>query len=171
MLRLSRSVLCPAWMSFLLLTQCSVQMIELRPVRTPLPGGTQLEVVSANVGAADPLPVSGARWAFSRVVPAVGDAISAVCSSWAERHRNERKGGWQMQVDLIRSQAERHDGLLTVELETRVTLRTKSGRVYLGQTRGYCKTEGALGSAAEVGTRCLERMAQDLSGWLDSIQP
>ncbi len=55
-----------------------------------------------------------------------------------------------MQVDLIHSQAERHDGLLTVELETRVTLRTKSGRIHLGQTRGYCKTEGALSSPPEA---------------------
>jgi hypothetical protein len=163
--------LCPAWISFLLLTQCSVQMIALGPVRAPSPGGADLEVVSVNAGAADPLPVSGARLAFSQVVPAVGDSISAACSHWADRHRNERKGGWQMQVDLIRSQAERHDGLLTVELETRVTLRTKSGRIHLGQTRGYCKTEGALDSPAKVGTRCLERMAQDLSGWLESIQP
>ena len=169
MLRLVRAVLCPAWMSFLLLG-CSVQMVELRPLGAPLPGG-DIEVVPVNAGAADPLPVSGARLAFSQVVPAVGDSISAACAHWAERHRNDRRGGWQMQVDLIRSQAERHGGLLTVELETRVTLRTKSGRMHLGQTRGYCKSEGALDSPAKVGTQCLERMAQDLSGWLDSIQP
>ncbi|MGO9287213.1 MAG: hypothetical protein ACLQIJ_00425 [Polyangia bacterium] len=171
MLRLPCAVSCPAWVSVLLLAGCSVQMVELRPLGAPSPGGGDLEVVPVNAGAADPLPVSGARLAFSQVVPAVGDSISAACAHWAERHRNDRKGGWQMQVDLIRSQADRHDGLLTVELETRVTLRTKSGRMHLGQTRGYCKTEGALDSPAKVGTQCLERMAQDLSGWLDSVQP
>ena len=169
--RVGRPLSAALWTSVLFcLAQCSVQTIELKPGPARPPTGA-LEVVAAGVGVEEPLPVSGSRLVFAQVCAAASDAIATACGAWARRHRLERPGGWQLQVELVRAQATRLPEQVEVELEARVTLRARAGRAHLGQTRGYCKVQGPAEALSKVMTQCLERMAADLAGWLEGVQP
>ena len=140
---------------------------------SPPPVGQPLEIVVSQAGGSDPMPVLGSRVAYGGLSAVTGQAIAAAAAPWVERHRSERDGGWQMLVELIRSEAKAQSGRMTVEIETRVTMRGLLGQIYLGQTRGYCKVSDVLAEAAgaPVVFRCLDRMARDLAGWLEGLNP
>jgi hypothetical protein len=154
---------------------CAPEVIQLRPERGALrPTGPlePLEMIVSVAGGSDPLPVQGRRIAYGGLTGAVGRFMQSDSLPWAERHRTLRPGGWQMLVEITRSDAEVQAGRLTVELEARVTLRGTEGQIHLGQTHGYCKVAGALvGDGAPVVYQCLERMARDLTGWLEGQNP
>ena len=154
---------------------CTPQIIQLRPEwGAPRPIGAlePLDVIISVAGGSDPLPVQGGRIVYLGLTDAVGQFMEAASHPWAERHRALRPGGWQMLVEIIRSDAELQAGRLTVELEARVTLRGTVGQIHLGQTHGYCKVSDALaGDGSPVVYQCMERMARDLAGWLEGQNP
>jgi hypothetical protein len=154
---------------------CAPALVQLRPEREPVRSAgfvEPLEVIASLAGGADPLPVRGSRIAYGGLTGATGQFVGAAARSWAERHRAARPGGWQLLVEIIRSDAETGAGGLTVELETRVTLRGTRGQIHLGQGRGYCKVTGAMtGDGSPVVYQCLERMSRDLAGWLEGLNP
>ena len=136
------------------------------------PASPLLEVIPSSSGAPDPVPVWGASIVYGGMAAAAGQAIAAAAQPWAARHAAERAGGWQLLVELVRAEADAEAGRLTVEIETRVTLRGTVGQIHLGQTRGYCKVSDAFaGNGAPVVQQCLARLARDLAGWLDGISP
>jgi hypothetical protein len=138
---------------------------------SPVSADQSLEVVTSLDGGSDPMPVHGARVVYGGLGNAVGRSVAAAATSWAERHRAERDGGWQILVEIVRSDARVHDGRLAVEIETRVTVRGVLRQIHLGQTRGYCKVSDPLADSdgSSVVYRCLDRMARDLAGWLEGI--
>lgn len=158
------------------LTACVTHVLPLLPepapvtVRADLP----LDVVTKLAGARDPLPVKGASWQFSELEHAVGRAVMTGAAPWAEAHRAERPGGWQIQVDLIKSDAAVVDGQARTSLGVRATLRAVVGQVYLAQTQSFCMTAGLVRSEAEardVLWRCIGNVGRNISGWLDGVSP
>jgi hypothetical protein len=131
-----------------------------------------LEVIATNSGADDPLPVTDTVIRFGGLAAAAGRFVSSAARPWAERNAAARPGGWQLLVEIVRSNAEVGDGRLTVEIETRMTLRATLGQAHLGQTRGYCKVSEPLsGDGSHVVYECFTRLGRDLAGWLDGISP
>jgi hypothetical protein len=117
------------------------------------------------------MSVRGGRVAYGGLSSATLQAIAVAAAPWVERRRSERAGGWQMFVEIFRDEGETQSGQLTVEIETRVTMRGSLGQIHLGQTRGYCKVSGVAAEAdgARIVFRCLDRMARDLAGWLEGL--
>ena len=153
---------------------CPVRVIPLRAERPPLPAaGQALEVIPSLAGAADPMPVRFTDIAFGDVAVTTARLIAAAAAPWAARHARERPGGWQMLLEIVRSDAEVREGRLTVEIEARVTVRATAGQMHIGQTRGYCRQSDDLGGGdgSPVVNRCLERMSRDLAGWLEGLNP
>jgi hypothetical protein len=152
---------------------CATQTIPLRSLREPPPVSQALEVVASTAGAPDPLPVQGARLAYSGVALAAGRLVSAAAGPWAARHAAERPQGWQLRLELVSAEAEARNGRLTVEIEARVTMRATAGELHLGQTRGYCKETDDLagGDGSSVVYRCLDRLSRDVAGWLEGLNP
>jgi hypothetical protein len=157
------------------LAGCAPEFVQLQPDRVapPPPSAAQpFEVILSVAGGADPLPVRGDLIVYGGVADATRRFVAAAVAPWAARHQQARPGGWQLQVELVRSDAEAGGGLITVEIETRVTLRGTIGQVHLGQTRGYCKVSLApTGDGSGVVYSCLERMSRDLAGWLEGQSP
>jgi len=158
-----------------LLAGCAPELVWLQPDRAavpPLDAGQALEVIVTVVGGGDPLAVHGGRIEYAGMADAARRFVAAAARPWVERHRGARAGGWQMLLELVRSDADLRAGRLTVELETRVTLRGTVGQVHLGQTRGYCKwSEAPAGDGSVVVYQCLSRMSRDLAGWLEGLEP
>jgi hypothetical protein len=152
---------------------CATHTIPLRAMREPAPVSQALEVVASTAGAPDPLPVSGAHLAYSGVALAAGRLVAAAAAPWAARHVAERPQGWQIRLELVRAEAEAHDGELTVEIDARVTMHATAGEIHLGQTHGYCKETGELagGDGSSVVYRCLDRLSRDVAGWLEGLNP
>jgi hypothetical protein len=131
-----------------------------------------LEVIATNAGGTDPLPVTDTVIRFGGLAIAAGRFASSAAGPWAQLHAAARPGGWQLLLEIVRSNADVADGHLTVEIETRITLRATLGQVHLGQTRGYCKVSEPVSSdGAPVVYQCLARLGRDLAGWLDGISP
>ena len=158
------------------LSGCTAHVMPLLPepapvaVRADLP----LDVVTKLAGAQDPLRVQGTSWQFSELEHAVGRAVTTGAAAWAETHRAERDGGWQIQVDLIKSDAALVDGQVRTSLGVRATLRAVVGQVYLAQTQVFCQTAGAAKTEAEgrdVVWRCINGLGRNVSGWLDGVHP
>jgi hypothetical protein len=148
----------------------------LRTAGAPLtptpPNGTPLEVVSRGTAVPDPLPVRGSDIVYGDLESALGIAVSSAAAPWADAHRTHpvaRLGGWTVLVEVIGADAElENGGRVVVGLDVRVTLRTRNGNAYLGQTQLGCH-EGGLRSADEgapVIYRCMTRIGRDLAGWL-----
>jgi hypothetical protein len=134
--------------------------------------GTPLEVVSRGTAVPDPLPVRGSDIVYGDLESALGMAVSSATAPWAVAHREypvAKKGGWTVLVEVIGADAELEGGgRVVVGLDVRVTLRTRNGNTYLGQTQLGCH-EGGLRSADEgapVIYRCMTRIGRDLAGWL-----
>jgi hypothetical protein len=149
---------------------------------TPTPtGAVPLEVVTRATGVPDPLPVAGARAAFSELDAALGHAVSSAAVPWAEGHRGAADsaeaaagdGGWRLLVELVHAEAEERDGRLKVQLAVRATLRRRVGNVYVAQTQALCR-EAALARAEEgvpVVDACVVHLGRDLAGWLGGVVP
>ncbi|HLK92022.1 MAG TPA: hypothetical protein VKZ18_19175 [Polyangia bacterium] len=149
-------------------------MIELEPLRPVAPGdgAGQIDVVASVAGGADPLPVAGSRLAYEGLTPLTGYLVAEATRPWAERHRASRPGGWQLLVEITRSDAELRAARLTIEVDVRVTLRATVGQTDLAQTQGHCKvTDAFLGDGSPVVTACLERLSRDVAGWLQGRAP
>jgi hypothetical protein len=77
-----------------------------------------------------------------------------------------------MKLDLLDAQAELREGLLRAEIEIRTTLRSRDGLVSLGQSQTHCKVTGGDGrDPPSIVYRCLENLARDLAGWLETAHP
>lgn len=142
------------------------------PLTQTPPNGTPLEVVSRGTAVPDPLPVRGSDIVYGDLESALGIAVSSATAPWADAHRVHpvaRQGGWTVLVEVIGADAElENGGRVVVGLDVRVTLRTRNGNTYLGQTQLGCH-EGGLRSADEgapVIYRCMTRIGRDLAGWL-----
>jgi hypothetical protein len=142
------------------------------PLTVTPPNGTPLEVVSRGTAVPDPLPVRGSDIVYGDLESALGLAVSSATAPWADSHREypvAKRGGWTVLVEVIGADAELESGgRVVVGLDVRVTLRTRNGNIYLGQTQLGCH-EGGLRSADEgapVLYRCMTRIGRDLAGWL-----
>jgi hypothetical protein len=142
------------------------------PLTQMPPNGTPLEVVSRGTAVPDPLPVRGSDIVYGDLESVLGFAVSSATVPWADAHREHvvaQHGGWTVLVEVIGADAEQESGgRIVVGLDVRVTLRTRNGNTYLGQTQLGCH-EGGLRSAedgAPVMYRCMMRIGRDLAGWL-----
>ena len=164
----------PAW--FLLgLLSCAQETLPLVPHGPPLrpPGRPGVFEVSISVAhGADPLAITGQSVAMSGLADALADYVAVATEPWAARNQGARPGGWQLQVDVLRAAARADEDHLHVELEAQVTLRALAGRRHLAQTRAYCHENEALGPDPRTAVvHCMERLAHDVSGWLDGTSP
>jgi len=132
-----------------------------------------LEVVTRSTAVRDPLPVEGTDVSYADLEGALGHAVSSATVPWADGHRAERPGGWQLFVEIIQADSSYESGRLIVTLNTRSTLRTRSGNVYLGQTQARCREAGLTtpDKGAPVVYSCMTHLGRDLAGWLGGIQP
>jgi len=131
-----------------------------------------LEVITSLAGGSDPLLVGGTRLAYRGLTDATRQFLKAATAAWVQQHGPLRRGGWQLLIEITRTDAEMQAGNITVELETRATLRGTTGQVHLGQTHGYCRVVRPLaGDGSPVVYECLDRMSRDLAGWLEGQVP
>jgi len=131
-----------------------------------------LEVSISVSGGVDPLAIAGESVSLTGVADALADYVAVASEQWAAHNQGQRPGGWQLQVDVLKAAARAEDDRLTVELEAQVTLRALSGRRHLAQTRAYChQTEGMGPDPRAAVHHCMERLAHDVSGWLDGTSP
>jgi hypothetical protein len=91
----------------------------------------------------------------------------------ADEHRSTRPDGWQLLIELANARAERTDGVITVAINARATLRTRVGHVYLGQTQAHCQARGTASATggAPVFYVCMMSLGRELAGWLGGVQP
>jgi hypothetical protein len=149
-----------------------VQLGNAVPV-TPTPSGSvPLEVTTREVGVADPLALPGSAVRFAGIEEPLGHAVATAAVPWADLHRGERPGGWQLQVELIGADVERRDARIEVQLQVRATLRGREGNVYLAQTQAHCR-EGAVAEpsqSAPIFYHCMMDLGRELAGWLGGVQ-
>ena len=142
-----------------------------------LPAGARspdplMDVTGSVSGGRDPLPVDGASYAFSNLTTTMTEMMAAAARPWAARHTKDRRAGWQMRIDLVDAQAELRAGLLRAEIEIRTTLRSRDGLVALGQSQNHCKVTGVDSRDPPSAVyRCIENLARDLAGWLETAHP
>jgi hypothetical protein len=131
-----------------------------------------MDVTGTVSGGRDPLPVDGARYAFSNLTTTMTEVMAAAARPWAARHAKKRRAGWQMTIDLVDAQAELRGGVLRAEIEIRATLLSRDGLVALGQSQRHCTVTGVDShDPPAVVYRCLEQLARDLAGWLETAHP
>jgi hypothetical protein len=142
-----------------------------------LPAGARspdplMDVTGTVSGGRDPLPVDGARYAFSNLTTTMTEMMAAAARPWAARHAKKRRAGWQLTIDLVDAQAELRGGVLRAEIEIRATLLSRDGLVALGQSQRHCTVTGVDShDPPSVVYRCLEQLARDLAGWLETAHP
>ena len=121
----------------------------------------------------DPLPIHGSLVGFAQLEPALGHAVSSAMVPWAEQHMLERPEGWQLEVELIGADARARGREVTVALDVRATLRTRTGNRYLAQTQTHCQRSALVAprDAAPVVFDCLSHVGRVLGGWLGGINP
>jgi hypothetical protein len=146
-------------------------------VATPLPE-IPLEVAAAAIAVPDPLPVDGARVAWSGVDPALALAVASATAPWAEAHRGSPKvasgGGWRLAVELTRAVVQRRRGPRTlVSLEARATLRGRGDGVFRAQTNALCRAAAPVeaDAAAPVMQACMQSLGRQLAAWLAAVEP
>ncbi len=169
----------PFVLSFVLLVGCGSSAtvpllsaagapLTLTPLRS-----VPLEVVTRGTGVRDPMPVGGTNVKYADVETALGLAVSSAAVPWADLHRAQRPGGWQLSVELIQAESDYREERLIVTLSVRATLRARDGHQYLAQTQASCRQAGLV--AAEDGApviySCMSRVGRDLAGWLGSVEP
>ena len=132
-----------------------------------------LDVVARTTGAEDPLPVKGERLVFTNIAPALGHFVSASLQGWAERHRTQRPGGWELLIEVTRASAVHDHGTFSVDLDADFTLSGEVGRVYLAQTTGHCReaVPAPADDPARVIYACMQRIGHDLAGWIEGVNP
>ncbi len=143
------------------------------PVTQTPPKEVPLEIVTRSTGVADPLPIEGSGVTYGDIETSLGHAISSAAVPWADAHKLKRPEGWQLFVELTRAEGSYHGGRLLVALDTRATLRTRYGRIFLAQTRATCRQGGLVPAeqGAPVIFTCMEQVGRDLAGWLGQIEP
>jgi hypothetical protein len=155
---------------------CGHSMIVL-DAGVVLPAGARspdplMDVTGTVSGGRDPLPVDGAPYAFSNLTTTMTAMMAAAARPWAARHAKERRAGWQMRIDLVDALAELRGGVLRAEIEIRTTLRSRDGLVVLGQSQNHCKVTGVDSrDPPSAAYRCLQNLARDLAGWLETTHP
>jgi hypothetical protein len=115
--------------------------------------------------------VAGANAEVSGLEEALGHAVSTAAVPWAAR--NPRTEGWQLTVELTQAEARERAGRLTVGLNVRATLRTRTGRRYLAQTQAHCR-EAAIALPSEgapIFYACMTQVGRELVDWLGGINP
>lgn len=156
---------------------CAPTLVSLGaavPVTDTAPRQIPLEVATRS-SVPDPLPLSfGGNAKFGDLEASLGHAVATAAVAWADAHRGERPGGWQLLVELAGARAERSlDGVFTVTLNVRATLRARVGLTYLAQTQAHCKEHGLSTPerAAPLFYGCMMAVGRELAGWLGGVQP
>ncbi|HZS36784.1 MAG TPA: hypothetical protein VFF06_08160 [Polyangia bacterium] len=155
---------------------CGSSLIPLGtavPVTPTLPASIPLEVTTREVGVSDPLPLPRSTVRFGGMEEPLGHAIATAVVPWAEAHRGEREGGWQLQLQLIQARVDRRGERLAVTLGVRATLVGRVGNVYLAQKQAHCH-QSALVEPAEAPPlfyHCMMDLGRELAGWLGGVQP
>jgi hypothetical protein len=155
---------------------CAATVVPLDtavPVTDTTPRAVPLEVVTRAIGVPEPLPLAGAAARYRDLELSLGHAVSTAVVPWADAHRDERAGGWQLLVELTGARARRQEGQVEVTLTARATLRGRVGHVYLGQTQAHChaRAPAAATAAAPIFYGCMMSLGRELAGWLGGIQP
>jgi hypothetical protein len=143
------------------------------PITDTTPRAIPLEVITRS-SAPDPLIVERGYARISGLEVSLGHAVSTAVVAWADAHRNERPDGWQLAVDLTRARAERSlDGVITVALNVRATLRTRVGHTYLAQTQAHCSEHAFMRveQSAPLFYGCMMAVGRELAGWLGGVTP
>ena len=158
------------------LPACLSNVMPLLPDAAPaaIHPSVPLDVVTRLAGAQDPLPMKGSWWQFAELERAIGRAVTNAAAPWAEAHRSEREGGWQLQVEIIKSDAVLEGTQARMSLGLRATLRAIVGPVFIGQTQVFSATAGVAKNeteAREVLWRCIANLGRNVSGWLDGVHP
>lgn len=168
-----RSIACA---TILVCAGCAPAVVSLGaavPVTDTTPRAIPLEVITRS-SAAEPLDIAGARARVSGLEVSLGHAVSTAVVAWADAHRGERPEGWQLLVELTRARAERtFDGVVTVALNVRATLRTRDGHTYLAQTQAHCNERAMMRveQSAPVFYGCMMSVGRELAGWLGGVRP
>ncbi len=168
-----------ACVTLLVCAGCAPTLVPLGsavPVTDAPPRDVPLEVVTRS-SAPDPLTVYGPHYRRARYTDlevSLGHAVSTAVVPWADAHRNERPGGWQLVVELVQARAETSlDGVVTVAMNARATLRSRLGHDYLAQTQAHCKTRALTppDQAAPLFYGCMMAVGSELAGWLGGVRP
>jgi len=161
---------------FLVCAGCAPSLVSLGgavPVTDLAPKNVPLEIITRS-NVADPLPLHGGNARFGELEVSLGHAVSTAVVAWADAHRDQRPEGWQLVVELAGARAERDfDGIMTITMNARATLRTRVGHTYLAQTQAHCKERGASTPerAAPLFYGCMMAVGRELAGWLGGVQP
>ncbi len=158
---------------------CGGSMISLlaqngAPVTATPAHDVPLEVVTHKSSTVrDPLPVRGAFVEFADVEAALGFAVSSATVPWAEQHMAQRPEGWQLAVELVSADAWTHGREVTVTLNARATLRTRTGNQFIAQTQTHCSRSAAVEprEASQLVFDCMARVGRELGGWLGGVSP
>ena len=172
--QLFRTRLCVSIGAIVLVPGCAPRLIDLRsdgPPSVSAEPDQLLDVVISARDGCDPLPVRRERVVFEGLRDTLDRSITAVAQAWDRRQSPGRADGWEILVEPMRCDSEAGAANLTVEIEVRVTARTRVGRVHLGQTQAFCRESGAndVDDGRRVLFLCVDRMARDISGWLDNL--
>jgi hypothetical protein len=146
---------------------------EGAPITLTPTASIPLEVVTRSTGVKDPVDVRGGHFAYGDVESAVGLAVSSAAAPWAEKHREQRPGGWQLQAELIQADADFGDDRLMVTMGVRLTLRARSDRHFIAQSQAGCR-QSALRQprdGAPVVYACIAQMGRDTASWLALVEP
>ena len=168
-----RAIACAA---LVVCAGCAPTLIPLGaavPVTDTPPRDTPLEIVTRS-SAPDPLPLDGSRARFADLEVSLGHAVATASVAWADAHRGERPDGWQLVVELVQARAERSlDGVITVTMNTRATLRSRVGHEFLAQTQAHCKERGLSTPerAAPLFYGCMMAVGREMAGWLGGVKP
>jgi hypothetical protein len=144
------------------------------PITSTPPHAIPLEVITRrNSTVPDPLPVRGSFVAFEQLEAALGHSVASATVPWAEQHMQQHPEGWQLEIELIAADARAHGREVTVRLDVRATLRTRTGNRYLAQTQTHCQRSlvAAPRDAAPALLDCTTRVGRQLGGWLGGINP
>ncbi len=164
------------FMSFAIvaLASCAPPTISLRPEAGSPSASLALDVTTKLTGVEEPIRVKGARFAFTQIEPALSRAVLLNAAPWAGAHKAQGRGGYQLEVDVVKGDASVSGGRLGVSLAVRATLRAVVGRAYIAQTQAFCDASGEAGSDAEardVMNQCIAHLGQNVAGWLDGVHP
>lgn len=143
------------------------------PITDTTPRAIPLEVITRS-SAPDPLAIEHGNARVSGLEVSLGHAVSTAVVAWADAHRNQRPDGWHLTVEITRARAERsRDGVVTVALNVRATLRTRVGNAYLAQTQAHCLEHGPtrVEQSAPLFYGCMMSIGRELAGWLGGAQP
>jgi len=114
-----------------------VPLLSAAGIPLTQPTTTPLEVVTRSTAVADPLPVRGTDVAYGDIEAALGHAIASATVPWAEKHRSagESTDGWQLFVEITKSDAVSEEGRVIFSVGVRATLRARAGNIYLAHRR------------------------------------